>query len=93
MKNKIDKICHYSGLPSLATYKNDYVYENEIEIAVTCIFCESHFVLIGELINGQFSKAKYCTNCTKQSLINYEIINNEVVNLKISTPSIRNEQK
>ena len=93
MKKRIDKICHYSGLPSLATYKSDYAYEDEIEITVTCIYCESHFVVIGELINGQFSKVKHCTNCTKQSLINYEIIHNEVVNLKISTPSIRNEQK
>ena len=93
MKNKIDKICHYSGLPSLATYKSDYIYESELEITVTCIYCRNKFIIVTELTDGPVSRKENCFNCLNQIFIGYEIIDNKVANLKISKPDNSNEQK
>ena len=93
MKNKIDKICHYSGLPSLATYKNDYIYESELETTVTCIYCRNKFIIVTELTDGPVSRKENCFNCLNQIFIGYEMIDNKVANLKISKPDISNEQK
>ncbi len=93
MKNKIDKICHYSGLPSLATYKSDYTYSSELGITVTCIYCQNKFIIVSKLIDGPVSRKENCFKCLKQILIGYEIIDNKVADLEISKPYIINKQK
>ena len=83
MPKKVDNICHYSGLPSLATYKKDYVYDKMLVTSINCYDCSGDIKIKIEPIDGLAMKNEYCNWCKKNVHIAFEIRNGMLVNLKV----------
>ena len=84
MNNKEDKICHYSGLPSVSTYKSDYVYDIIIDISIICVHCGSEFEIEVENMDGVVYQEECCSTCLKKNLITYNMQEGNIVRLKVS---------
>ena len=86
MSNRVDKIYHYSGLPSVATYKNDYTYNDMINISIDCALCESEFETEIENINGLANQEEYCNACLRQNLITCNIQDGTITRIEVINP-------
>ena len=84
MRNKQDKICHYSGLPSVATYKSDYVYDNMLDIMVSCAHCGIEFEIKVDNIDGKVSREDYCSACLKKIVSTLTIQDGDIIKLQVS---------
>ena len=84
MKNTQDKICHYSGLPSVATYKSDYVYDNMLDIVISCGHCRSEFEIKVENIDGKVFREDYCSACLKKNYSTLTIQDGDIIKLRVS---------
>ena len=86
MSYREDKICHYSGLPSVATYKNDDTYNDMIDISIDCALCESEFEIEIENINGLVNQEEHCSACLRQNLIICKIQDGTITRIEVINP-------
>ena len=86
MSYKEDKICHYSGLPSVATYKNDYTYNDMINISINCAHCGNEFEIEIENINGSVNQEECCNVCLRQNLVTYNIQDGNINRIEVFDP-------
>ena len=86
MSYREGKICHYSGLSSVATYKNDYTCNDMIKISIDCALCESEFEIKIENTNGFFNQEEHCSACLRQNLITCTIQNGTITRIEVINP-------
>tara|TARA_B100000965_G_C19548324_1_gene738928 strand:- start:414 stop:680 length:267 start_codon:yes stop_codon:yes gene_type:complete len=86
MDNKEDKVCHYSGLQSVATYKSDYYYNDMLDIVIDCAHCGTEFEIEVDNIDGSVSQEECCNVCMKQNIVTYSIQDDDIIKIEVSDP-------
>ena len=91
MNNEEDKICHYSGLPSLATYKRDYNFSVAIDISISCLRCGIEIEIEVDSVEGLSTHEKCCSGCMKQLSVTFEIQDGQILRLEVFDPNKEND--
>ena len=91
MNNEEDKICHYSGLPSVATYKRDYNFSDVIEFPISCFRCGIEIEIEVDSVEGLSTHEKCCSGCMKQISVTFEIQDGVILSLEVFDPNEEND--